>query len=93
MSNEKKILDSFDKWIATKEGVKLLKSLATNAKSTDQEYIRNCLWWAYRAGQQSGDVLPTDAGDIVRWCAEDKYKLRVPRWVHNSANYILKNLL
>lgn len=74
----------FEKWLLTARG-----KAALHVKSlTNQEYLKNRLWWAYHAGNTADQVWMTTE---VQKILEEISKLKLPRVLKTRIEYVLNN--
>lgn len=88
---------SFEKWAQTGKGK---KSLDLKTLTKDPEYLKNRLWWAYHAGQQSGDIAFHSEVEAIfqSLLSLPSYRLpvslknRVRRVIENKSDYTIDKL-
>lgn len=87
MSDSKQNSD-FESWIKTGAG----KRASDFNTLTSAEFLRNRLWHAYHAGQQSGDVsMHTPVHEVIQEIATKKSKY-ITNSLKTKAKYIINNI-
>lgn len=87
----------FEKWLLTARGKRALAAIKT-AIGKDEEYAKNCLWWAFHAGNSSDQIwMNSEIEQILKDIPMDSrlsrsLKSRIKYVLDNKKDYSLENI-